>query len=155
MKGFQVVFQRFPSLINPISFSLTFDKMQLNSDVIDTIANMLPQFKDLRFVYIELNNIQLSEFELMTLAKGFVACKQIEHLTFKYLENAAIPMMDIIQLIIIMAKYSTFPKFDLFFRRLSYQEWQTPEVKNKLDALENIQYTLTKQSIHIQKIQSI
>jgi len=152
MKGFQTVFRRFPALTNPIYFSLTFDKMQIHSDVIDAVAEMLPQFTNLKFIVIELNNIKLSELELMTLAKGFVSCKQIEHLTFKYLENVTIFMMDIIQFIMLIAKYSAFPKFDLFFRKLLYQEWQTTEVKNKLDDLRNIQYTLTKQSIHIQKI---
>jgi len=54
-----------------------------------------------------------------------------------------------------MAKFSAFPKFDLFFIKLDYSEWQVPDIKRKLDDLKDINYTLTRQSLHIQKIPSI
>jgi len=123
----------------------------MHSDVIDALAKMLTQLTNLKFVFIELNNIKLSEFEMMILAKGFTDCKQIEHLTFKYMDNTVISMLDLMNFILIMAKYSPFPKLDLFFRKLSSPEWQSPEAKKKLDELGNIKYSLTKQSIHIQK----
>jgi len=79
--------------------------------------------------------------------------------------NITLSVIDLMQFIIIMAKFSPFPKFDLFFRkyflgmvlfikfssRISVSEWQTPEIEKKLGELENIKYVLTKQSIHIKK----
>lgn len=126
--------------------------MQAPQGVLQGIANALPLLTNLRFVFIELNKIKLTQFEMMILAKGFVDCKQIEHLTFKYLDNLNISAIDLLQFIIVLAKYTTFPRFDLFFRKLSIAEWQAPSVKNQLDDLENIRYVLTKQSIHIQKV---
>ncbi len=40
----------------------------------------------------------------------------------------------------------------IIFWRISNQEWQSPETREKLAGLKNITYVLTKQSIHIQKI---
>jgi len=68
-----------------------------------------------------------------------------------FLSNQVIPMLDIFQFIILMAKHAPFPKFDFFFRKLFYPEWHLPENRRRLDELENIDYSLTKQSIHVWK----
>jgi len=152
MNGFQIYLQEIPQIMNPIHFSLTLDKMQAPLGVLQGIANALPLLTNLRFVCIELNKIKLTQFEMMILAKGFVECKQIEHLTFKYFDNINISTMDLLQFIIVLAKYPTFPRLDLFFRKLAILEWQAPAVKKQLDDIENITYVLTKQSIHVQKM---
>jgi len=154
-QGFHNFFRAIPFIANPVHFSLTSLKMQMPLEVLKALGEMLPLLTNLRFVFLELNNIKLSEFELMVLAKGFVDCKQIQHLTFKYMDNVPLPAVDLLQFIVIMSKFSVFPKFDLFFRKLSCPEWQTPHVKQKLGELGNIKYVLTKQSIHIQKIEAI
>jgi len=67
-------------------------------------------------------------------------------------------MSDIFSFILIMTQHSSCPNFDLFFRKLFYQEWQTPEANRKLEELQNIKgvsYVLTKRLIHIQKFQSV
>jgi len=150
--GYQFLLQLLPSIANPMNLSLTFDKINMPLNVLEELAKVLPQLTNLQFVFIELNNIKLSEFDLMVLAQGFLSCKNLQHFTFKYLDNMTIPATDVLQFIIMMAKYSDFPKLDLFFRKLSCSEWETPEVRKKLDDLSNIEYVLTKQSIHIEKI---
>lgn len=156
--GLQAYFQRMPKLANPIHLSLEFDKIQVHANVLKELSHVLPQLSNLRFFNIELNSIKLAEFELIILAKGFVDSKQIEHITFKFLDNVTIPMSDIFSFILIMAQHSSCPRFDLFFRKLFYQEWQTPEANRKLEELQNIKgvsYVLTKRSIHIQKVQLV
>jgi len=140
-----------PVFTNPIHFSLTLDKTSVSSGLLDALTSSLPKLSNLKIVFLEINNVKLSQFEMMTLAKGFVDCKQIEHLTFKYMDNTILPMVDLLQFIIILAKHVVFPKLDLFFRKIFYPEWQTPETRRELENLENVKYTLTKQSIHIQK----
>lgn len=65
--------------------------------------------------------------------------------------NQPIPLPDIIQFIIVMATYSTFPKLDLFFRKIMSAEWESREATNTLQKLKNVKYILTKESLHIQK----
>lgn len=151
VQGFHGFLQTMPSWTNPIHLSFTFDKTCASLDTIKAFAHVLPQLTNLRFLFLEFNSIKLSDFELLILSKGFVDCKQIEHLIFKYLDKFPIAMMDIWQFISILANSSVFPKFDLFFRKLFYSEWQTPEAKNKLAELENVSCILTKQSLHVQK----
>jgi hypothetical protein len=154
-QGFNMFVKAMPYFPSPIHFSLRFDKLPMSSEFFQTFAEVMPQLSNLRHLFLELNRIKLAEYELLTLAKGFVDCKQLEHLTFKYLDNAILPMADILKFIVILAKYSAFPKFDLLFRKLLNPQWQTPEAKRELDSLENIKYVLTKQSIHVQKLQCL
>jgi len=151
-QGFQIFLRGLPNISNPVNFYLTFDKLQMPLDVMKEYANVLTKLPNLRFVYLELSNTKMAELEFLTLVKGFVDCKQIEHVTFKYLDKAIIPFADLLPFITILSKFSVFPKFDLFFRKIYFQEWQAPESRRKLDELKNIKYVLTKQSIHIQKI---
>jgi len=150
--GYQVLLQLLPNIANPTLLSLTFDKIQMPLNVLEELAKMLPQLTNLQFILLEFNNIKLTEFDLMVLAKGFINCRKIQHFTFKYIDNVVIPMTDLVQFITIMAKYSAFPKLDLFFRKILPVEWEKPEVKRKLDDLGNSKYIITKQSIHIEKI---
>jgi len=154
-KGFQEYLRQMPSTMNPIHFSIIFDKLQTPLETLQELGNMLPLLTNLRFLFIELNMIKLTQLEMMVLAKGFADCKQIEHLTFKYLDKTNILMVDLLQFIVIMAKYSIFPKFDLFFRKISVSEWQTQEAQRQLGDIKNIRYVLSKQSIHVQKIYPI
>jgi len=39
--------------------------------------------------------------------------------------------------------------------RILYEEWNAPEIQSQLENLENIKYTITKQSIHLQKFKSL
>jgi len=151
-KGFQQYIRQMPSTMNPTHFCIIFDKLQTPLGTLQELVKMLPLLTNLRFLFIELNLIKLTQFEMMVLAKGFVDCKQIEHLTFKHLDNMNISMIDLMQFIVIIAKYSGFPKFDFFFRKIFVPEWQTQEAKRQLDDIENIKYVLSKQSLHIQKI---
>jgi len=140
-----------PYWANPNHLSLTFDKSCITLNTIKAISCVLPKLSNLKSVFLEFNNVKLAEFELLMLAKGFVDCKQIEYLTFKYLDKFPIPIMDIWQFLTILAKDSVFPKFDFLFRKLFYSEWQTLEAKRKLAELGNVNCVLTKQSIHVQK----
>jgi len=150
-QGFATFLKAIPTHLNPTYLSFTFEKLPIASTALVEISNMLSKATNLRFFFLELQNIKLGEFEIMLLANGFIKCKQVEHLTFKYLENVPIPLQEIFQFIFVMAKYSHFPKLDLFFRKLFYSEWQTPETNHKLENLENVAYALTKQSLHIQR----
>jgi len=140
---------------NPIRLSLIFDKFKLSTSTINKLTHIFVHCTNLRFLHVEMANMKLGEFETMLFAKGFSQCHQIEHLTFKYIDNQVIPMQDIFKFIEIMAKHTPFPRFDLFFRKLFYPEWHSPEVRCQLHELGNIKYSLTKQSIHISKIQPI
>jgi len=106
-----------------------------------------------RFFWEIFGSTALGQLELLTFAKGFVDCKQIEHLAFKYIDKAPLTIIDLMQFITIMAKFVIFPKFDLFFRKIFYPEWQALEARRRLDELgSNMKYVLTKQSLHIQKV---
>jgi len=140
-----------PQIMNPIHLSLSFDKFPLNSLIINEIAGMFPEMTNLRFLSLEITKTRIREFELLIFAQGFLRCKNLEHLTFKYLDNVPLPLPDLIQFIIVMATYSTFRKMDLYFRKIVYSEWESEETVNTLQKLNNIEYVLTKQSIHIHK----
>jgi len=145
----------FSAVANPIHLSFTFDKFQMSHNTLNALATVLPKFTNLRVFFLEILNMKLREFDMMVLAQGMVQCKQMEHLTLKYIDNQVIPMLDVFQFLVLMSKHAPFPKFDFFFRKLFYPEWHSPETRHKLDELENIQYVLTKQSIHVSKIQLI
>jgi len=140
-----------PKIMNPIHLSLSFDKFPLPSIVINDIAGMLPEMTNLRFLSLEITKTRIREFELLMFAQGFLKCKNLEHLTFKYLDNVPLPLSDLVQFITVMAAYSKSPKMDLYFRKIVYAEWDLRETKSMLQKWNNIEYVLTKQSIHFYK----
>jgi len=140
-----------PQIMNPIHFSLSFNKFPLPSVIISDMAGMFSQMTKLRFIHLEITRTRLREYELLIFAQGFLKCQNLEHLTFKYLDNEPLPLPDLIQFITIMATYSTFPKLDLYFRKIFPTEWESRETVNTLQKLKNTEYVLTKQSIHVYK----
>jgi len=152
MHDFHRFFQTLPTFANPVHLSFRFINSQITMNLLKEMIKILPLLTNLRYFFIELGNIKLTESDMLLLAKGLLDCKQIEHLTFKYLDNVMVSIIDILKFIMVMAKYSSFPKLDLFFRKLFHQEWQDLETRKKLDDLENINYSLTKQSIHLWKM---
>ena len=112
----------------------------------------------------------------MILAEGLTHCRNIEHFTFKFIEQPThflkiltwnrrtpISFEYVCQFVKIIAELGSFSSFDLFFRRyfgrvfwtdiyrLEYSYQGRLMIENILSRIRNVEYVLTKESLHIYK----
>jgi len=99
----------------------------------EELAKVLPTLANLRTLVLEFTDCRLGELELMILAEGFLNCKQITHLTFKFTKRSLISLEAIGQFVKFIAELSFLSSFELFFGKLKCPPEQRYELKQFLE----------------------
>jgi len=135
--------------INPKYLNLSYYKYTVSTEALEALGEVLWQLSEVREFSLQFANCTMGELELAILAEGLIKCKQIEDFSFKYIEKAAISCETIIQFIDFVAKFSSFKKLNFFFRKVTISEWEEAELSKWLIGIENMEYVLTRNSLHI------
>jgi len=141
--------------LNPIKFAYTIHNLPTSTEAIYSLSQLMPKLSKTKSFFLELENNKLNEAELMLLANGIRKAIQIEELTFKFIEHSYIGLEYLVGFVRIVSQCNFLKKCDLFFRKLKYSEWDAAELGEQLSMIENIQYELTKESLHVSFIKKI
>jgi len=78
-------------------------------------------------------------------------CKQVQDFTFKFTERSPISLEVIGQFVRLISEREFFSSFELFFGKLRYSPEEEFELKSILSEAANVEYILTKNSLHAYK----
>jgi len=135
--------------LNPIKFAFTIHNLPMSTEAMYSLSQLLPKLSQTKSLFLELENNKLNETELMLLANGIRKAIQIEEFTLKFIEYSYIGIEYLVGFVRIVSQCSFLKKCDLFFRKFKYSEWDAAELGEQLSMIENIQYILTKESLHV------
>jgi len=127
------------------------DNYEVPTEAVEELAKLLPNMPTLRTLFLEFTNCRLGELELMILAEGFMNCKQVQDFTFKFTERSPISLEVIGQFVRLISEREFFSSFELFFGKLRYSPEEEFELKSILSEAANVEYILTKNSLHAYK----
>jgi len=83
----------------------------------------------------------------MILLQTIIETTQIKYLTFKVLQHTSIFEEEIITIADNISRQANLEKLDIYFRGTNLN--QVDQIKNALSRMENIDYAVTKKSVHL------
>jgi len=127
--------------------TLKFRNLPGTQDIVEILAEILPEAAKLRYLSLEFQNSGISENELVLLAQTCATIPQVENLNLKVLQYPNVSEESIIYFISVLSKLKNFKTFNAYFRRITFPEEIMKDLMDKATNW-NVGCEQTKQSVH-------
>jgi len=111
-----------------------------------TLTTFIPTLSNFEIEYL---NCQISDMEVMAFAHSLPKAIYLKYFSFKVIQKPGLSEECIEQLAIVLSKFESLTKFDIYFRRLGLHPRAVQDLGNRIENFGNIQCCCSKESIHI------
>jgi len=118
-------------------------------ETMQTLSETVPKIKTLKRFSLEFLNSRVTESEMFAVVQMIPELTHIEEFTFKVLQYPNIEEACILCLTTRLSKYPNFKKINLYFRRLTLDDYGMEEMVNKIQSLNDMNCVQSKKSLYI------
>jgi len=136
---------------NLVNISFCFSGNPITLETMQVLCEILPQFKLLKQLNLELRNSRVSETEIIQFAQTLPTLKAMEQLIFKVIQFPNVSEGSIFYFIGTISKLNNFKKFDIYFRRIDIEKEILKEVVERVALLNNVECYHSQQSLHFKR----
>jgi len=137
------------------SLSLRFTGNPIVLETLQILKETIPKIQSLRHFSLEFLNSRITESEMFEMVQMIPQLTHIEEFTFKVLQYPNVIEACILCLSNMLSKFPNFKKINLYFRRLSLDEYTMEEVVNKIQSFNGLSCVPGRNSLYIYKDSSL
>jgi len=137
------------------SLSLRFTGNPIVLETLQILKETIPKIQSLRHFSLEFLNSRITESEMFEMVQMVPQLTHVEEFTFKVLQYPNVIEACILCLSSMLSKFPNFKKINLYFRRLSLDEYTMEEVVNKIQSFNGLSCVPGRNSLYIYKDSSL
>jgi len=120
-------------------------------ETVQILAETVPKMQSLKRFSLELLNSRVTESEMFAMIQMIPNITQIEEFTFKVIQYPNVEIECIMCLISRLSMYKNFKKINLYFRRLSVDDYEMKEFVKRIQSLADMSCMPGKSTLYIYK----
>jgi len=146
MENFATLAQKVPQ-VERVRFQII--KTAVNYEDVLEFFEICALIPSLIHIEYELLNSQISDMEIGAIVHGLIKAPKFKYFSLKVIQKPGISEDCIEKFACVLSRLDNLSRFDIYFRKLGFHPQSIKDLGARIDSLENIQCSCSKESIHI------